>query len=453
MFLAFCVLLPLLVVPVDAQYIVGDAFGGQAPITDDIDTKAGERIFHHRWQSRSNDSENGPLGPLYNADSCSACHPGFGRGHPPREDGEDPSFVLQLSIPPATAAQRLALALDKIDHIASLRYGSQLQDKAIAGYVAEGRVRVTYRDKPSMLDDGDVVMLRRPIYAIENAGKGPLPVNLLISPRIAQPLFASGAIASVPEAQIRLFADPNDEDGDGISGRINLVRDISSGELTPGRFGWKAAHPSIMQQTAAAFAHDIGISSPLFPQTAEPCVEGHKKCRATTSGASNNIEGPEISIDDLEAVAGFIGRFAHDAGISSTTKLGDARAGKDLFTQIGCPACHKPSFQLNERDKAGKTHRRKLELYSDLLLHDMGAGLADHRVVARASGWEWRTQPLLGLDRVKSRTSMSLLHDGRARTITEAILWHGGEARAARSKFAALDNTERQRLIAFLKSL
>ncbi len=399
---------------------------GHSRHSDNQSAANGKMLFERRW------TVSGGLGPLYNARSCVACHIDHGRGQPPEIGSSDPSFLLRLSVPPSNEAERMALALDRKSFIGEPRYGGQLQHNAIAGHQAEGRVVVAYFGKPYRLDDGTVVVLRRPVYSITNPSRGPLGKDVLKSPRIAQPLKCVGQTDAVSDKEILANEDPGDRDGDGISGRANRVRDIASGKMVVGRFGWKASQPNLVQQTAAAFAQDIGISSKLFLEA---------------GGSGGGREVDEISRQELSDVAEYLRR--QSCPVERIDDKG-AQKGRLLFERTGCIACHRRSLSALTGIGSG---RRIIPVYSDLLLHDMGAGLADHRPVANASGWEWRTQPLWGLGQEGKEGDMNLLHDGRARTITEAILWHGGEARGARAKFTALSKTDRQKLVGFLRGL
>ncbi len=412
-------------------------------------TATGEALFYRQWQLPI--AGQVKLGPLYNAGSCAACHINNGRGQPPIDGQSDPSFVLRFSIAPQNEAQRMGLALEEYASVADPRYGRQLQDKAIDG-VGEGRLLVEYRDKPYKLDDGEVVILHRPVYSLDNLKKGPLHNNVQISARIAQPLHGIGLLAAIRDEDILSAEDPRDKNKDGVSGRANLVRDVVSGKTVLGRFGWKATQPNLRQQVAAAFAQDIGISSSLLPQTGQGCNDDSADCLATNSKPAN-AEKIEISDDELRLTTQFVSRFrAYQSGAGM--KFGTERIGEKLFSETGCISCHRESYKITIKDADGKAKAGTIYPYSDFLLHDMGAGLADHRPVAQASGWEWRTQPLWGIGNAEEiNGNKFFLHDGRARTITEAILWHGGEARRARAKFSALSKMQRLALVEFVRGL
>lgn len=411
---------------------------------------SGGTVFHRQWRPSITTGKRNEFASFYNANSCAACHINNGRGRPPLNNVYDPSFLMRISIPPQNEKERMALALEEYATVAEPRYGRQLQNKGIDG--GEGNVRVEYRDKHYELDDGDTVILHRPVYSVEDLKYGKLHKNVQVSARIAQPLHRIGLLGAISNADILSKADPNDSDKDGISGRANLVRDIASGKIVLGRFGWKATQPNLLQQTAAAFAQDIGITSIFFGDVAIGCVTDKGPCVATTAG-----QGPDsaVGIQDIElnSTVVFVSRipaFQH----TRQNKKASIIAGEKLFSEIGCISCHRKSYKIEINDEEGKLNSQTIYPYSDLLLHDMGAALADHRPVAQASGWEWRTQPLWGIGKAEAiNGNKFFLHDGRARTITEAILWHGGEARKSRKKFAALNKQQRAALVEFVEGL
>ncbi|MEJ7798802.1 MAG: di-heme oxidoredictase family protein [Solirubrobacteraceae bacterium] len=288
-----------------------------------------------------------------------------------------------------------------------------------------------------------------------------------ISPRVAPAVFGVGLLEAVPETTILQHADARDSDRDGISGRPNRVPDpsseatvLSEGDAASrrptrvpdprsqatalGRFGWKANVPTVEQQNAGAFNGDIGITSPIFVD--ENCPRGQQTCQRARSGGR-----PEIDARKLERVTFYTRTLA----VPARRDIGaqDTAAGERRFAQLGCAACHLPELKTGDSDVAG-LRDEVIRPYSDLLLHDMGPGLADGRPDGLASGAEWRTAPLWGIGLVRTvNRHTRFLHDGRARNLTEAILWHGGEARGSMERFRRLPTRERRELIAFLESL
>jgi CxxC motif-containing protein (DUF1111 family) len=414
--------------------------------------KLGNALFRKLWvASPASTLASDGLGPLYNTPSCQRCHLKDGRGHPP-DDGGAVSILLRLSVPARSPAEKQAIATHARLSINDPVYGGQLQDFGTTTVPAEGRVSVAYAGQPFTFPDGETVTLRKPVYSITDPGYGPLDPDLMISPRIAPQMPGLGLLEAVHEGDIRKLADPEDRDGDGISGRVSEVPDDKTGRIVVGRFGWKAEQPTVEQQTAHAFSGDLGLSTPLLPGNAGDCTPAQQACRAAPHGEQPDLGMGEAPAQVLDLVTFYSANLAVPARRNPSAP--DVLAGKKLFHDSGCAACHRPGF-VTSRDAVRPEHRFQLIWpYTDLLLHDMGEGLSDNRPMANAGAREWRTPPLwgIGLTGIVSGHTF-FLHDGRARNLTEAILWHGGEAEAARNAFAALSAAERARLITFLESL
>lgn len=415
--------------------------------------KVGNAIFRKHWVSAPSSTRSSDgLGPLYNARACQNCHLKDGRGHPPAEGEPAASMFLRLSIAPETEAERRLLAEHRVNVIPEPTYGGQLQNFAVQGQAPEGQMVIHYADVPVTLDDGTVVTLRKPSYTISGLAYGPLHPGTMLSPRVAPPMIGLGLIETIPEAAIRAGADPDDRDGDGISGRTNEVWSRELGRVALGRFGWKAGNPSIRQQSADAFNGDMGLSTPMFHASSGDCTKAQPLCLAAPNGNSPKPDDPEVSAQLLDLVTFYSQNLAVPMRRAGDSK--DVLSGKRLFGQAGCASCHRPSFTTG--DAAGQPHlsQQKIWPYTDLLLHDMGEGLADHRPEGTASGTEWRTAPLWGTGLTATVSGHTfLLHDGRARNVEEAILWHGGEAQSARAAYMALPKAERDALVAFVNSL
>jgi CxxC motif-containing protein (DUF1111 family) len=336
------------------------------------------------------------------------------------------------------------------DHVGTLPdpvYGGQLQDFSIAGTPAEGRMQVDYVEEPVTLGDGIVVGLRRPSYRIADPAYGPPSAELMLSPRVAPQMIGLGLLEAVPEEDILALADPEDADGDGISGRPNLVLSEETGAPMLGRFGWKAGQPTIREQSASAFSGDIGISTSVLPDGWGECSEAQAGCREALDGGA-----PEADDQVLDLVT----FYSRNLAVPARRDLDDAEVlhGKRLFYEAGCAGCHAPKFVTARLPDQPEQSFQLIWPYTDMLLHDMGEGLADHRPEARASGSEWRTAPLWGIGLTGTVTGReSFLHDGRARTLLEAVLWHGGEAQAARDRVAGMSAGDREALVRFLESL
>jgi CxxC motif-containing protein (DUF1111 family) len=359
---------------------------------------------------------NPGLGPLFNNVSCSSCHLRDGRGMP--EAGNGP-LGSQLLVRVSTAE---GLPLPGV--------GAQLQDHAVFGVAPEAAVAVAWEELPGAYLDGSAYALRRPLLQVTLGDGSPLPAGTLTSLRLPPPVFGRGLLEAVPEEAILALADPDDADGDGISGRPNRVPDLAAGGEALGRFGLKANTASLLEQAAAAYRNDLGVTTSLSPE-----------------------EDGSHELDDatLEAVT----LYTRTLGVPARVDPEDptVRRGEALFRGLGCAACHAPTLRTGPDPVPGLA-RQRIHPYSDLLLHDMGQGLADGRPDHLASGQEWRTAPLWGLGLVQTvLPGSTYLHDGRARTVEEAILWHGGEAVQSREAFRGAAAAEREALLRFLRSL
>lgn len=398
----------------------------------------GNALFNRGWiTAPASVADMDGLGPLFNATNCSGCHFKDGRGRPPEEPDEDfLSMLLRLSIPGADAHG---------GPLPEPTYGGQLQGSAILGVPPEGRPRVSYSERPGAYADGEPWSLRVPTYTLDEPGYGPFRPDTLVSPRVAPHLVGLGLLEAVPEGVILALADPDDLDGDGISGRPNRVWDGAAQRETLGRFGWKANQPSLRQQTLGAFNGDIGITSGLFPQ--DHCTEAQLACREAKDGGA-----PELRESFADPVIHYMRTLAVPA--RRRWREPAVRRGKELFARLRCASCHTERLTTGVYPEVPELEGQAIRPYTDLLLHDMGEGLADGRPDFAASGSEWRTPPLwgIGLFRTVNRHTY-YLHDGRARDLAEAILWHDGEARPSREAFVGLPRPDREALLAFLGSL
>ncbi|MDP3315360.1 MAG: di-heme oxidoredictase family protein [Devosia sp.] len=416
--------------------------------------KLGNALFRKLWvSSPSSTQASDGLGPLFNARGCQNCHLKDGRGHTPSGADDDAvSMFLRLSVPAHTDAEMQALADGSAKVIPEPTYGGQLQDFAVPGLQAEGRMVIDYTDVPVTLGDGTVVTLRAPSYSVADLGYGPMAPDVMLSPRVTPQMIGLGLIEQIPPEDILVHADPDDADGDGVSGRPNRVRDPVTGEIALGRFGWKAGAASIRAQSADAFAGDLGISTPLVMRPHGDCMAAQAECLALPTGEQERL-GPSEAPDPVLDLVTF---YSQNLGVPQRRDAGDPTvlAGKAAFYGAGCALCHVPKFVTS---RAGENPALRFQLiwpYSDFLLHDMGDGLADHRPEGQADGYEWRTAPLWGIGLTETVSGHTeFLHDGRARNLTEAILWHGGEANAARDAFAAMPKLEREALLKFVESL
>ncbi len=397
----------------------------------------GNSFFNQPWvEAPASTRVRDGLGPYFNARSCTGCHARDGRGVTP-ESVDEPfrGLLLRLSVPGEGA------------HGAPVPepvYGGQLQPLALPDTTPEATPRVRYEAVERAYADGTTYTLRVPTYTIEDPQYGPPREDTLVSPRLAPQVIGLGLLEAITEERLEQLADPDDADGDGISGRVQRVWDPITEEVVPGRFGWKAEQATVRTQVASAFVNDIGITSPVF--TSDVCSE-------TQQGACDSVPAHiEIEDDNFERVVLYTSLLAVPARRGPDAE--EVLAGRELFAKAGCDGCHTPKHTTGEDNEYPEVHNQKIWPFTDLLLHDMGEELADNRPTFGASGTEWRTPPLWGLGLVpKINGALRLMHDSRARSFEESIMWHGGEGEASREAFSTMTRTERDALVAFLRSL
>ncbi len=427
-------------------------FSANMPFEDEMRFKLGNALFRKTWVAApASTLASDGLGPLYNARACQDCHLKDGRGHPP-EDAEDGrvSMFLRLSVPggpsPEGIADWIATSPDPV-------YGGQLQDLAAPGHAAEGRMEITWAEVPVTLADGTVVSLRAPAYAFSDPAYGAPSADLMLSSRVAPQMIGLGLLEAIPAADILALADPDDANGDGISGRPQIVPSVEFGVPMLGRFGLKGGAPTVKEQSAGAFAGDMGLSTTLHPDPWGDCSTGQPTCIDAAHGQEAGIrDGLEVDSESLDLVT----FYSRNLGVPARRDLDDPQvlSGKEVFYALGCQSCHQPKFVTNRLDGQPEQSFQLIWPYSDLLLHDMGPGLADNRPEGRATGTEWKTPPLWGIGLTEAVSGHTqFLHDGRARNLLEAVLWHGGEAQTQRDAVANLSTDEREALLAFLESL
>lgn len=410
------------------------------PLRQRLDFSVGNSFFRNPWvMSPATTTARDGLGPLFNTNACQNCHIRDGRGHAPESlDDNAVSLLVRLSIDSDTT-----LAEHQAKH-PEPTYGDQLQDFALPGVNPEGRIRIQYQEIPFTFADGESLYLRQPSLSIDNLAYGPLHPETQLSARIAPPMIGLGLLEAIPEARLEQLADIDDINGDGISGKLNRVWNSEQQKKTVGRFGWKASQPTLSQQNAAAFNGDIGITSELFPK--EPCTPAQIQCL--------NFQATELEVSQriLEQVTFYTRNLAVPG--RRTPSDPTVLQGQQLFHQIGCVACHTSQHKTAKNYPLTWLANQTIYPYSDLLLHDMGKDLADNSHEFMANGREWRTPPLWGIGLTKAVSGHeSYLHDGRARNLQEAILWHGGEAEHSRHLYVNLSKKDRQAVLAFLRDL
>lgn len=410
-----------------------DAFGQESPgLTarqQDIFGK-GDNLFSQPFVS-GHAYIYGGLGPIFVNTACGNCHHNEAIGAP-TVGSSNSSLLIRLSI----------LGEDGFGGPLGIPgFGTQLQNKAVTNVQPEAGVSINYQDSIVYYPDGSKVILRVPNYSLINPYI-PLPSNYMMSPRMAPVTFGLGLLENIPEATIVSHADPDDKDGDGISGKANYVYDSYLQKNTLGRFGWKANVGSIVTQVASASQQDMGVTNYVFPQ--ESCY-GQSQYTAATK-------------DDkiVDSLLNYLIFYTRTLAVPARRGFDDqeTQQGATIFEQIKCSSCHIPTTQTGTNMTIAPLNNQRIHPYTDLLLHDMGMGLADGRPDYLATGSEWRTAPLWGIGLLGIVNGATFyLHDGRARTVEEAILWHGGEANKIKDNYMNLTKEDRNKLLRFIASL
>ncbi len=396
----------------------------------------GNALFNQAWvEAPSSTTGRDGVGPTFNARSCSQCHFKDGRGRPPEADEPLESMLFRLSVP-GDGPHGSPKPEDN--------YGGQLQPFAVDGVAGEASVHIEYTERRGEFADGTGYRLRTPDYEFTDWAYGSPDADLLFSPRVGPQVIGMGLLEAIEPERLSALEDPDDADDDGISGAANRVWDVRQEKKATGRFGWKAEQPSVAQQVAGAFLGDMGITSPLFPE--ENCPSVQTDCQAAESGGE-----PEIEAELFDKVVFYTQVLAPPARMNASDE--EVLRGKWLFHEAGCQSCHTPSHRTGEHS-VSQLEDQLIWPYTDLLLHDMGDGLSDERPSFDASGNEWRTPPLWGIGHFQAVNGhLLLLHDGRARGVAEAILWHGGEGERSRAAFEEMDEQDRKALVRFVESL
>ncbi len=411
----------------------------------------GHKMFSNRWAFFWFENAEFGRGPTSNAQACTSCHTNNGRGlltgTPRGEDGSArdhhitvpfesaPNLVVRLSVKGTDAHGGPLPHPD---------YGDQLQNFGVERVLpAEGNFKIAWSEHTVTLADGEEISLRSPTLTLFDLPYGQLGADAMAGMRLAPPLIGLGLLEAIPEDTIVQLAAR--EPVAGIRGRVNRVWDESQRTTVLGRFGLKANHGSLREQVAAAFINDIGLSNPVYP--AQNCPPVQHGCEKLMPAGRPEITPKRLAATEL---------YLRVLSVPMRRDIDDpqVRRGEQVFAQVHCAVCHVPTMETGAYPALPQLAGQIIHPYTDLLLHDMGEGLADGRPDYLASGSEWRTPPLWGIGLShKVNGAGAFLHDGRARNFVEAILWHGGEAQASREAFRQLAREERQALIAFLESL
>lgn len=421
----------------------------------------GNSFFRRNWvEAPSSTAARDGLGPHFIARSCGGCHDQDGRGAPP-------DFKRGLNEQPIGLLIRLSVPMKGEDPLATApepTYGDQFNNRAVTGVKPEGEVRISLKPVTGRFADGTRYTLQAPTYGFTKLAYGPMQKGTMLSPRVAPQLPGVGLIDAIAEGDI-LANETSQREMDGpIKGRVNRVRDAWSGETRVGRFGWKANVPTLVHQTAGAFLGDIGITSRLFPK--EACTSAQADCLASphggaradaaAEGVQRGVPGPEIDDTTLGHVVFYQSTLAPAA--RREAREPQVLQGQKLFQAAQCAVCHRPSYVTQGAPfpalSSPKVAQQTIWPYTDLLLHDMGEGLADHRPDGQANGRQWKTPPLWGTGLIRDVNGhQRLLHDGRANGVLEAVLWHGGEAEASKQQVLKMSAAERAALVKFVESL
>lgn len=409
--------------------------------------RMGRHHFDKKWASISSLQFEWGLGPTFIAKSCEECHAAGGRGRPPKSADEQlQSLLVRISVPGQDAHGGPKPHPSYGDQFQNFGLNGPFPDFAFhtAPVPGEAALYLDWEDSSVTFADGETVALRRPRLRIEDLAYGPLGPDAMLSLRLTQPLVGLGLLEAVPEDA--LLAIAQQQRAHGIHGRPNYVRDDFNDRTALGRFGWKANQPSIRQQIAVASLGDMGLTTRVYRQ--QNCPPVQHLCTIQTPG--NDPEVAFTDLDDLEL-------WTRALAVPARRHTDDPQVvrGGQLFEQARCSVCHVPTLRTAHKFPAlPQLENQTFHAYTDLLLHDMGEGLADGRADFQAGGRDWRTQPLWGIGLSETvNGSAALLHDGRARNVTEAILWHGGEADASRAAFAGMPKADRQALVRFVESL
>ncbi|MFT6270529.1 MAG: CxxC motif-containing protein (DUF1111 family) [Alphaproteobacteria bacterium] len=433
---------------------------------DKLDFWTGFSLFRNPWViAPSSTADRDGLGPLFNTRSCISCHLAGARGHPPISGVSKPS-ALVIRLGPQT---------NDSDIWVDKNYGDQIQPRAIPirhtslqqPLQGEAKLDLEYTEIKGRFADGTHYSLQKPNYRLVDLAQGPLQPNIGMSPRFAPVVYGLGLIDAIAQHDLLSQEDLTDTNNDGISAKYNRVASIltkhnnqmpvattsdntqkQQANTAIGRFGAKAKHPTLAQQVAAALRDDIGITNSLFPQ--ESCTTTQEDCGiASALGGQKGVEIPNKLLH-------LVNQFTQFLAVPPARNLANRQVqqGRTLFYKAQCAACHTPSYKTAADYPVAALASQTIYPYSNFALHDMGQALADGVYEFDAGPSEWRTPPLWGLGlQKKYKKNAVFLHDGRARTITEAILWHGGEAEQSQQHFINMSSAQRQALLAFLQAI
>ncbi|KMT64449.1 di-heme oxidoredictase family protein [Catenovulum maritimum] len=451
--------------------ITADAFSEHSSNMTDPDRIAlfnlGNDFFQNPWVegSASTSSRDG-LGGLFNNDACQDCHIRDGRGHAPKDqhDTDFDSILFRTAKANITTEQENQMLSSLIANVPDSYFGGQLQQHGISNLAPEVKLSVQYSLKTVEFTDGTKYQLRQPNWQIQsNIENKAFEVDTIFSARVSPAMIGLGLLELIAESDILAKQDIHDANGDGISGKANYVWSVQHQAVQLGRFGWKAGQPSLLEQSAGAFVNDMGLTN-RFHQT-ETCTVEQLGCKNAPNGNGDSVNQYDYEVSDI--VLDAIGFYSSHLAVPERRNINNEQVlrGKALFARAGCLACHTEHYKTERDSEQPELSEQDIFPYTDMLLHDMGAELADfnqqnqaadstmlYEFLATAS--EWRTPPLWGIGLAKTvDPNATFLHDGRAQTIMEAVLWHGGEAEMSKQKVLDFNQAQREDLLAFLNDL
>ena len=405
----------------------------------------GKSFFTIPWvEAPSATTARDGLGPLFNSNTCVNCHPKNAIGSIYNKNNSiSRNYVTRLSIP-SNGSFKHEKMLKYSGFIEEPIYGEQISINGVPGVTYEAKPVITYKNITVTYPDGVSVILKKPLQGVEHQLKdlqyGKTHPHLSITNRLAPALVGLGLLEQLTDKQILENEDIDDTNNDGISGKANIVFSAKHKDFRVGKYTKKASAPSVIHQSAAAAFNDMSLTNPFFHN--ENCTDSQAECLKAPKG--DEVGGKKVfdlPMQRLDAIAFYLKNLKIPK--SQITQ----NDGESLFTEIGCVKCHTPSFTLS--------NGYKIKPFSDLLLHDMGKELSDGRVEFKAGVNEWRTAPLWGIGKYKLATGKNseLLHDGRAKTIEQAILWHGGEAQNTKNRFMSLSKNQRVSILKYIKEL
>ena len=398
----------------------------------------GNAFFREVWiASPSSTKSSDGLGPLYNARACQSCHIKDGRGHLPKTE-KPLSTVIKIG-----EYQGFRLLPHKV-------YGKQLQFFAIPGISLESEINLSYKSREKNYNYKDKISFEYPFVNFTDLKYGKVDKTNSLSLRVSPQVIGVGLLEAIETSDILKNEDINDTNGDGVSGVARKLK-YSNGETKIGRFGIRASTPDLFVQTGTAFMHDMGLSNSVGNNPFGDCTENQKECLKYPTGIDKKSTF-EVDDEVMDKIVFYLSSLSPPKRRNVTNK--DVLLGKKIFYEAKCTSCHTPKYVTSKNAKFDFLKFQLIWPYTDLLLHDMGDELADKDLDGNVTNKEWKTPPLWGIGYAKEvNPRATFLHDGRAKTIMEAVLWHSGEAKKSIDFLIENYKDDLDKLDAFLNSL